>query len=107
MASDPIRILIVEDDEGVLIELERLLEGECCDTVTAWSAREPMKVGKRHQFRLLLVDVHLADIDGPTLFHQLQPTQSTASCLLMHTRKDLARKPVNSARGVCSGSTRI
>ena len=28
MASDPIKILIVDDDEAVLIELERLLEGE-------------------------------------------------------------------------------
>jgi len=28
MASDPIKILIVDDDEQVLIELERLLESE-------------------------------------------------------------------------------
>jgi DNA-binding NtrC family response regulator len=103
MASDPIRILIVDDDEGVLIEPERLLEGEGYNTVTAWSAREAMALGKRHQFHLLLVDEHLADIDGPTLFHQLQRTQSTASCLLMHTRQELARKPMNSARGVCKG----
>lgn len=101
MASDPIRILIVDDDEGVLIEPERLLQGGGYNTVTAWSAREAMGLGKRHQFHLLLVDEHLADIDGPTLFRQLQQTQSTASCLLMRTGKDLARKHMNSARGVC------
>lgn len=37
MASDPIRILIVDDDEDVLIALERLLEGEGYATATAWS----------------------------------------------------------------------
>jgi len=101
MASDPIRILIVDDDEGVLIELERMLEGEGYSTVTAWSAREAIALCERHQFHLLLVDEHLGDIDGPTLCRELQRTQSTASCLLMHTRKDLARKYMNSAKGVC------
>jgi len=50
MASDPIRILIVDDDKGALIALERLLEGEGYSTVTAWSAREAIALCERHQF---------------------------------------------------------
>jgi CheY-like chemotaxis protein len=38
MVSDPIKILIVDDDEQVLIELERLLESEGYSTTTAWGA---------------------------------------------------------------------
>src|ERR1700746_1391037 len=46
MASDPIRILIVDDDEDVLIALERLLEGEGYTTATAWSGKEALVLSK-------------------------------------------------------------
>ena len=55
MASDPIKILIVDDDEEVLIELERLLEGEGYSTATAWSGREALALSDRLRFDLVLV----------------------------------------------------
>ena len=78
MASDPIRILIVDDDEGVLIELECLLEGEGYSTVTAWSTREALELSERFQFHVLLVDENLGDADGPTLCGELQRNQPPA-----------------------------
>jgi len=51
MASDPIKILIVDDDERVLIELERLLESEGYSTATAWGGREALALSEKKMFR--------------------------------------------------------
>ena len=87
MASDPIKILIVDDDERVLIELERLLEGEGYSTATAWSGREALALSEKASFDLLLVDEHVADVDFDALRKGLTLRQPDACQLLMHTRK--------------------
>jgi CheY-like chemotaxis protein len=102
MFADPIRILIVDDDEDVLIELERMLEGEGYRTATAWSAREALVLAASNQFDLLLVDEHLADLDTKALCEELIRTQPGAFRFLMHTRKEGARKlPSTAHMAVC------
>jgi CheY-like chemotaxis protein len=88
MASDPIKILIVDDDEDVLIELERLLEGEGYCTATAWSGHEALALSETGQFDLLLVDEHLADVDLDALWNELVRRQPNAFRFLMHTREE-------------------
>jgi CheY-like chemotaxis protein len=88
MASDPIKILIVDDDEQVLIALERLLEGEGYSTATAWSGREALALSEKARFDLLLVDEHVADVDFDALRKGLALRQPGASQLLMYTRKE-------------------
>jgi len=78
MARDPIKILIVDDDEDVLIELERLLEGEGYSTATAWSGQEALALSEKLQFDLLLVDEHLANVDAHALFDELVARQPNA-----------------------------
>src|SRR5215468_425636 len=63
LGSDPIKILIVDDDEEALIALERLLEEEGYSTVTAWSGREALALSDRSNFDRLLVDEHGADVN--------------------------------------------
>lgn len=92
MASDPIKILIVDDDEDVLIELERLLEGEGYCTVTAWSGREALALSEKSQFDLLLVDEHLGDVDVGALWDELVRRQPNAFRFLMHTREESVPK---------------
>ncbi len=87
MASDPIKILIVDDDERVLIELERLLEGEGYSTATAWSGREALALSEKARFDLLLLDEHVGDVDFEALRRGLALRQPDAFQLLMHTRK--------------------
>jgi CheY-like chemotaxis protein len=72
MASDPIKILIVDDDEQVLIELERLLESVGYSTTTAWSRDEALAYAKKWQFNLLLVDEHVGGADGGVLLAELK-----------------------------------
>lgn len=90
MARDPIKILIVDDDEDVLIELEHLLEGEGYSTATAWSGQEALALSGKLQFDLLLVDEDLADVDAHALFDELVAQQPNAFRFLMHTRKEYA-----------------
>jgi CheY-like chemotaxis protein len=86
MASDPIKILIVDDDEVVLIELERLLEGEGYSTAIAWSGREALALSDRLRFDLLLVDEYVGDLDTEVLLTGLKTRQPNAFRLLMHAR---------------------
>jgi len=94
MASDPIKILIVDDDEDVLIELERLLEGEGYVTATAWSGQEALALSEKLQFDLLLVDEYLADVELNALWEELKRRQPNAVRFLMHTRSEITRKPL-------------
>jgi DNA-binding response OmpR family regulator len=91
MASDPIRILIVDDDEDVLIALERLLEGEGYATATAWSGKEALALSQESKFDLLLVDEHLGDVEAAALWEALQRHQPHAFRFLMLSRKGANR----------------
>ena len=71
MPDQRARILIVDDDENVLISLERVLEGAGFSTVTAWSGREAAELLRKSQFDLLLVDAHLSDLQATDLFQRL------------------------------------
>src|ERR1700739_3314523 len=102
MADAPVKILIVDDDENVLIELERLLEGEGYRTATAWSGREALALSEKGQFDLLLVDEQLWDVDVDTLWKELVRRQPNALRLLMHTREMSALgRAVSGLTAVC------
>ncbi len=92
MASDPIKILIVDDDEEVLIALERLLESEGYSTATAWSRLDAIALLEKSQFDLLLVDETLKGGDAEPLIAELQLKQPQAFPLLMYTGKSQRRR---------------
>ena len=88
MVSDPIKILIVDDDEQVLIELERLLESEGYNTTTAWGGGEALALADQVQFDVLLVDEDLTDPECSGLAAELKRRQPCACFLGMHTRNN-------------------
>ena len=96
MASDPIKILIVDDDEDALITLERLLEEEGYSTATAWSGKEALALSDRSDFDLLLVDEHGADVCLEPLLAELRVRQPRAFPLIMHSgRSRSANSPAH------------
>jgi CheY-like chemotaxis protein len=102
MRVHPIRVLIVDDDEGVLIELEHMLESEGYRTATAWSGREALALAENAQFDLLLIDEHLADMDAGALLDQLRERHPDAARFVMQTRREDARKgPTSTHAWVC------
>lgn len=86
--SDPIKILIVDDDEQVLIELERLLESEGYSTTTAWGGREALAYTDQMQFDVLLVDEDMTHPACNPLSAELRRRQPRACFLQLHTRKN-------------------
>jgi DNA-binding NtrC family response regulator len=87
MVSDPIKILIVDDDEQVLIELERLLESEGYNTTTAWGCREALALTDQRRFDMVLVDEDMTHPDCNTLLGELKRRQPHAHWLQMQTRR--------------------
>jgi len=88
MVSDPIKILIVDDDEQVLIELERLLESEGYSTSTAWCGHEALAYTEQIQFDVLLVDEDMTHPECSALSVELKRRQPRACFLQMHARKN-------------------
>ena len=88
MGSDPIKILIVDDDEQVLIELERLLESEGYSTTTAWGGPEALAYTEQMQFDVLLVDEDMTHPECNPLSAELKRRQPRACFLKMHSRKN-------------------
>jgi CheY-like chemotaxis protein len=56
------RVLIVENDDGMLQSLEELVRSEGFDIRTTWSGREALALIQSQPFDLVLVDSHLPDI---------------------------------------------
>ena len=83
----------MDDDEHVLIALERLLEGEGYRTATAWSGREALALLESADFDVLMIDEHLCDVDANTLLNELMRKQPRAFRFLLCTRKNQHELP--------------
>lgn len=60
----PVRVLIVDDNPGQLLALERVLAGLDLEIVTVTSGRAALRELLQRSFALVLLDVHLPGIDG-------------------------------------------
>ncbi|HEU5337506.1 MAG TPA: response regulator [Terriglobales bacterium] len=75
-------ILIVDDDEQVLIELERLLENQGYSTTTAWSGREGLDLLQSRSFDFVLLDGDLPDLTSEELIRQVGQ-RSKSHCIVL------------------------
>ncbi len=72
-APDPrARILVVDDDEGLLVLMAAALREAGHDVATAGSGREALRWLASQTPDLMLLDLKLRDIDGPALLAKLQ-----------------------------------
>lgn len=70
MASEKFKILVVDDDLGMLKILEKRLQDQNYDVVCAATGKEALKVVGEHQFDLILLDIMIIDITGVDLARQ-------------------------------------
>lgn len=82
------RIIIVDDDEQVLMNLERLLEDEAYETVTAWSGEEALRLLKTEPFDLVLLDDGLPEpsLSSSNLLREIQRMEVQPVVLVMQAR---------------------
>ena len=92
-------ILIVDDDEQVLIELERLLEDQGYSTTTAWSGREALQSLQSKSFDFVLLDGDLPDLTREELMRQARQC-SKSYWILLQPRSRFRPESV-AANSVC------
>jgi len=66
------RILVIDDDEGVLKSMMRLLEFEGYAVDTAKTGKEAVEKSKLNFYNLALIDIRLPDIQGTELLTAMQ-----------------------------------
>lgn len=71
-AVQPLRVLVVDDEENVRVTTAAILEQEGYDVQTASDGREALEAVERKHIDLVLTDLRMEDMDGMTLLHELQ-----------------------------------
>ncbi len=102
------RLLVLDTDEQVLIELERLLQQEGYDATTTWDTGEALALARSRHFDLLLVGDHPPEISASEILRQLQCGRVSLPCVVLLGENNLfdpeffyslgARGVVNSRR---------
>jgi len=79
------KILILDNDEDVLIALERVLQEQGYDTTTAWDLPEGREILASDEFDLLLVGDHPPDLNCERLLKMLHAGRIKVPCVVMHS----------------------
>jgi len=82
------RILVVDDDAGLLILMAEALRAEGWEIVTAGSGRAALKWLDEHTPDLMLLDLKMQDVGGTALLHQLQDRDVKVPFLVVTGRGD-------------------
>jgi two-component system alkaline phosphatase synthesis response regulator PhoP len=83
------RILLVEDEEGIRNAVKLNLELEGYEVVATGNGKKALEYIAGQHFDLLLLDVMLPDVDGFTITEQVRLSNSEVPILLL-TAKDMA-----------------
>ena len=67
----PRRVLVVDDDQGILDSFEVLL-GDQCDLLKAESGREALHILETHTPRLMFLDIKMPGISGIDVLKKLR-----------------------------------
>jgi len=87
------RILILDHDERVLIDMERILEDEGFETTTTWDVREASDLLAHRDFDLFLLGEHPPEVRCAEFLKMLRTRRTRASCIVLQTA---ARYPFES-----------
>lgn len=77
--ADPPLVLIVEDDAGMQIMLGMALEDAGYAIAQATNGAEALDLLKRQQPRLILLDMRMPVMDGPTFVRRLRAQNTTTT----------------------------
>lgn len=70
------KVIVVDDNEEICLVLKYFLKEEGYQTAVAYTGREALAKVKQKHFDVMILDVHLPDIDGLKVLqssHRLQP----------------------------------
>jgi signal transduction histidine kinase len=81
-------LLIVDDDEGLLLLMAETLRADGHEVATAASGRAALAAVAAHPPDLMLLDLKLRDVDGPTLLGRLQQGENRVPFIVVTGQGD-------------------
>ena len=94
MSDAPIRVLLVDDEEGFTEVLAKRLRRRGFSAVVALTGAEALAAVASQPFDVAVVDYRLSDADGLTLLPRLQEVQPGLAALMLtgHGSEEAARE---------------
>jgi len=95
MASEKLRLLVVDDDKGITGSLSMLLESEGYRTDVAHTVKEAIEKSNENDYNLAILDIKLPDGEGTSILKILQET-SPKTMKIMLTGYPILENAINS-----------
>ncbi len=76
------KVLIVDDEKGLRIGVQRLLTGEGYDVTTAENGTDGIKFGTETEFDLAVIDLKMPDVDGLEVLHRIREKFPHTVCFI-------------------------
>ena len=87
-----VRVLVVEDDEGIRTLLLRMLELEGLEVTAVGTAAEARVAVEESAPVVALLDLQLPDVDGLTLLEELRRARPSMGCIVVSGRAEEASR---------------
>ncbi|MEW6524081.1 MAG: response regulator transcription factor [Bacillota bacterium] len=87
--SDGLKLLLVDDEAGLVKGLTRVLENEGFHVATAFDGRTALEILGREQFDLVLLDLMLPEVDGLSVCRQVRASSSVPIIMLTAKGEDV------------------
>lgn len=84
-----IKILVIDDDEGVCQTVGALLERSGFQVKTTTSAREGIQLASQESFHLALIDLKMPEVNGVEVTDQITKIDQRIGCIMMTAYPDL------------------
>lgn len=72
------KVLVVDDDPGIVRLMERFLQREGYEVITATNGLQALKTAKNEQLELIILDLMLPGVDGFEVCHRLRDEPNTS-----------------------------
>lgn len=72
------KVLVVDDDPGIVRLMERFLQREGYEVITATNGLQALKAAKNEQLGLIILDLMLPGVDGFEVCHRLRGEPNTS-----------------------------
>lgn len=83
------RVLLIDDEPGILRSVGRFLERLACDVTTAGTGREALSLLADQTFDVILCDIRMPDLNGDELFEEIRTRHPDALDRLAFMSGDL------------------
>ena len=85
MTDKQIKILILDDEEGIVDYMGKILKLKGYDVVTACVGEEAVRVFDEHRPDICILDVHLTNsvIDGVEVLEKIKAIEENAVCIMV------------------------